>query len=100
MEGLGGVGARISQYQRFTLVASLPQLGIKLNRAQKWHPKLLGGSLPTTFGKDINLVLAMRANKMTHILDDSKNIHLQLFEHLNRFAGVLQRHIGRGANHN
>ena len=42
----------------------------------------------------------MRTNKVAHILDNADDIHLHLAEHLDSFAGILQRNIGGSRNHN
>ena len=37
----------------------------------------------------------MRAGEIAHILDDAQNRHADLLEHMNRFARVLERDVGR-----
>ena len=40
--------------------------------------------------EDIDFVLAMRADKVTHVLDHADDVHLHLAKHLDGLARILQ----------
>src|SRR5262249_42774023 len=84
------------KYGRLARIACLAKFRIELNRAQKWHPELLGSSLRPATREDVNFVVAMRAHKVAHVLDHADQIDLHLAEHLDRLASVLQRNVRRG----
>src|SRR5579862_9538496 len=84
-------------HDRMTAIAGLADFGIELDTAEKGNPELLRGALAAALGEDVNLVLAMRADEIAHVLDDAENVDLHLLEHLDRLARVLQRDVaGRG----
>ena len=70
-------------------------LGHPAGTAQEIDAKLAGSLLRSAAGEDINLVMAMGANKVAHVFDDPGNVNLHLPEHLDRLARVLQRNVGR-----
>ncbi len=47
-------------------------------------------SLAAALGEDVDLVMAVRADEVTHVFDNAENIDLYLLKHLDRFASVLQ----------
>src|SRR6185437_3176880 len=59
-------------------IAALPDLGIKLNRSQKRHIKLLRRPLRAALRENIYFGVAMRADKVAHVLHNPQdwNIHL------------------------
>src|SRR5258708_6302598 len=76
-------------------VPGFTNLGIKLHRAKKIHSELARSLLRPTARKDINLVLAVGADKVAHVLDDTGNVHFHLAEHLDGFARVLEGDVRR-----
>src|ERR1035437_9638647 len=80
-------------------VATLANVGIEFDAAEKRHPELLRGARPAALGEDVNLVLAMRADEETHVLHDADDVHLHLLKHLEGFARVLQRYVARRGDH-
>ena len=51
-------------------------------------------------GENVDLVMAVRAGKVAHILDDAEHFDVDLREHLHSLARVLQADIaGRGDDH-
>src|SRR6476620_118225 len=75
-------------------ISAFADLRIKLNRSQEGHTELLCRALHPALGEDIDLLVAMRAKKMTHVLDNAQHVDARGAEHLNGFAPVLQRNIG------
>ena len=79
-------------------VSGLPNSGIKLNFTKKRHPELRSGLLRSAAREYVRLLMAVRTNKIAHVLDHSHNIHFHLPEHFDGFAGVLKRDIGGRRN--
>src|SRR5712692_5750406 len=69
-------------------IASLANFGIEFHAAQKRYVELFRSLLRAAAREDINFVLAMRADKVTHVLDHAHDIHLHLTEHLDGFASI------------
>src|SRR5207253_1713195 len=67
--------------------------------AQEVKAEIFCGALAAAFRKDVNLVVAMGANKVAHVLNHADNIHLDLSEHFDGFARVLEGDVGRRRNH-
>src|SRR5689334_2487176 len=82
-----------------TRVAAPADVGIEFHIAKESQVKLLGCPLSAAFRKNVDLVLAVRADEITHVLNQPDNVYLHLAEHLDRFARVLQRHVGRSGDH-
>src|SRR5690242_11119260 len=64
------------------------------------YSELPGRLLDSATGKNIDLVLAVRANKVAHVFYKARNIDLHLAKHLDSFAGVLQRNVRWRGNDN
>src|SRR5208283_5207552 len=80
-------------------VATLANIGIQFDAAEEWHVKLQRGALAAALGEDVNLLMAVRADEVAHVLYDAKDVHLHLPEHLDGFARVLQRNVARRSDH-
>src|SRR5436309_3304057 len=69
---------------------SSPNLRVELNATQEIHTELARRLLCPAPREDINLVVAMRANKVAHVFDHPGDIDFHLPEHLNGLAGILK----------
>src|ERR1700675_443669 len=88
------------QHRGLASITCFAQFGIELNRPQESYAELLGGSFRSSTRKDIDFVIAMRANEVAHVLDDTHQIDFHLPKHFDGFAPVLQRHVGGSRYHN
>src|SRR5215469_1741855 len=98
-ERFGVSRALAFEHHRPALVPGLPDLGVKLDTTKKIDSKLTSRFLSTSPREDIDFVLAMRAHEVAHIFDNAGDINFHLAEHFDRLAGVLQRNVRWGGNH-
>src|SRR5579863_336924 len=82
----------------FAAVAGFAHFGIEFDVAEERDAILLGHIFGAAAGEDIDLVIAVRAGKETHVFDHPDDIHFHLLEHFDGFAGVLQGDIGWGGD--
>src|SRR5438270_13201046 len=66
------------EHDRLAVVARLADLRIELNAPEKRYPELLRHFLGAAAREDVHLMLAMRADKVAHIFDHSRDIDLHL----------------------
>ncbi len=71
------------------MIAALPDGRRQLDRTQKRHLELLRSSYSASTGEDIDFGVAVRAGEMTHILDNTQNLDVNLTEHLEGLARIL-----------
>src|SRR5438046_2204464 len=82
-----------SKYRRQTGIATFTNIGIELNRAQVWHAKLLRRALHPALGENVDLVMAVRAEELAHVLYYAEDVYLHTTKHLDGFARILKRNI-------
>ena len=51
-------------------------------------------ALAAAGGEDIDLVIAVRADEVAHVLGDAEDFDVHLVEHLDGLARILQRNVG------
>src|SRR5205823_14953653 len=96
---LGRLGALTLKNDWLAGVATDPDRGREFDGSEEAHAELSRGPLRTAAREDVDFMLAMRTDKVTHVFDHTDDVHFELAEHLDSFAGVLQRDIrGRGDN--
>ena len=78
------------EHRRLALVSGFADLGIELNAAEEVDAELPDGLLCSAARKNINFIVAMRTDKVAHVLDYASDINLHLAEHLDGLARVLQ----------
>src|SRR6185437_13227649 len=77
------------QHSRFALISRAADLRIELDAAEEVYPELARGLFHATAREDVDFMIAVWANKVTHVLDDDGDINLHLAEHLDGLACVL-----------
>jgi hypothetical protein len=87
------------EHNRFPGISSLPHFRIKRNTAEERYPELVSSFFSSAAGEDVDFVLTMRADEIAHVFRHSDQIYFHLAEHLDRFAGILQRNVGGCGNH-
>src|SRR5579862_6549622 len=87
------------KHDGFATISGLSHFWIEFDAAEKWNTKLLRHILSAAARENIDFVVAVRAGEEAHVLDDPDEINLHLAEHLDRFARVLQRDVGRSRDH-
>src|ERR1035441_1203983 len=75
-----GPGQRDGQ----SAVAALADGGNQLDGTQEGNAELLGGSLGATTGEDVDLLVAVRAGEVAHVLHDAQHLDVDLRKHLQR----------------
>ena len=75
-------------------VAGAADFGVEFDAAEEGGDELLGRLFRSAFGEDIDFVIAMRADEVTHVFDDTDHVHFDLAEHFDGFAGVLHSDVG------
>src|SRR5580700_10322085 len=70
-------------------VPGLTDIGIELDVSQEGNVELLGRFLRAAARKNIDLVIAVRAHKIAHVLDHAYEIYFHLAKHLDRLASIL-----------
>src|SRR5882757_4275913 len=73
-----------------TAVPRFTDFGIEFHASKKWHIELLCSLFRAPTRENIDLMLAMGTDEVTHVLDHADNVDLHLTKHFNGFAGVLQ----------
>jgi hypothetical protein len=81
---------RSGQRHRQPAVAALADGRIQLDRAQKRHVELLGRALRAAARKDVDLLVAVRAGEVAHVLHNAQHLHVHLRKHLQSLARVLR----------
>src|SRR5437588_444499 len=81
------------EHGRRAAVAGFANFRIELDASEKGDVELFRRLFRAAAREDIDFVLAMRADKVTHVFDHADDVHLHLSEHLNSLARILQRHI-------
>ncbi len=79
-------------------VAGLADLGDQLDGAEERDVELLRGALGAAAGEDVDLVMAVRAGEVRHVLDDAEDFDVDLVKHFEGLARVLQRDVGGGGD--
>src|SRR5512141_504474 len=82
-----------------TRVPTFANVGIEFDVAEELESKLFRRTLSTTFTEGIDLMIAMRAHEVAHVLDHADHFYLHLAEHLDGLARVLQRYVARRGDH-
>src|SRR4029077_16190877 len=86
---------RPEQRDRLPRIAADTDLRIDFDFAEQWHPVSFGDAPSFAVAEDINVPLAMRATKETHVLHHAENVYIDLAKHFNRFPDIRQRNRGR-----
>jgi hypothetical protein len=88
---------RVGSGERYghTVVAALADFGDEFNGAQEGEVELLCGSLGAAAGKNIDFLMAVGAGEVGHVLDDAEDFDVDLVEHFEGLAGVLEGNVGR-----
>src|SRR6185369_2437653 len=76
-----------------TRVTRLTNIWIKFDVAEEGHAKLARGLFRSTLRKDVDFVIAVRADEVAHVLHHAYDVDLHLPEHLDGFACILQRNV-------
>jgi len=98
-ETLGVVRLLASQHHGMAGVSALANRWVEFDTSEEWHVELLGRALTTAGGKNIDLVITVRADEVTHVLGDAKDLNPHLLEHVEGLARILQGNVrGRGDN--
>ena len=93
--GLGALGAGKGNGQ--AAIAAFADGGDEFDGTEKGNVELRRGALGAALGEDVDLVMAMRAGEVAHVFDDAEDFDVDLGEHLEGLAGVLQADVaGRG----
>src|SRR6185437_7333599 len=87
------------QHRWFALIARATDLRIELDAAEEVNPELARGLFRATAREDVDFMIAVWANKVTHVLDDAGDINFHLAEHLDGLARILQGDV-RGRRYN
>src|SRR5882762_7090711 len=87
------------EYGWRSTIASLADFGIEFHASKKRNVELLCGLFGPTTRKNVDFMLAVRADEITHVFDHADDVHLHLAEHLDGLARILQRNIGRRRDH-
>ena len=89
VERLGVCRAFAFENGGFAAVSGFADVGIELDVPQERNLELLRCFLSPAAGENIDLVTAMRADEVAHVLDHAYDIHLHLAKHFDGLAGVL-----------
>src|SRR5258708_35956106 len=81
------------EHRRRAAVARLANFWIELDASEKGDVELFRRLFRAAAREDIDFVLAMRTDKVTHVFDHADDVHLHLAEHLDGLASILQRNI-------
>src|SRR5262245_40853293 len=65
----------------------------KLDRSKKGNIELLGRALRSALRKDVDLLMAVRAGEVAHVLDDAEDFDIHLMKHLQRLPRVLEAYV-------
>src|SRR4051812_23785055 len=88
------------EHRRPAFVSGFADLGIELNAAEEIHAELASRLLSSTTREDVDLIVAVGADEVAHVLDHARDIYFHLTKHFDSLACILQGYIGGGGNHN
>src|SRR5262245_27236193 len=80
-------------------VAALADVWIEFNGSQEGNAELLRRPRYSTFRKDVDLMVAMRTDRVAHVFHQAENVYASRAEHLDGLAPVLKRNIRRSRDH-
>src|SRR5271167_3291011 len=87
------------EYGRRAAVARFANLRIEFDISEEGDAELLRRLFRAAAREDVDFMLAVRTNEVTHVFDHADDVHLHLAEHLDGLARILQRDVGWGRDH-
>src|SRR6266436_8413312 len=81
------------EHGRRAAVARFTNLRIEFDASEEGDIELFRRLFRAAAREDIDFMLAMRTDEVTHVFYDADDVHLHLAEHPNSLARILQRHI-------
>jgi hypothetical protein len=73
---------------------------VEFDRAEEGDVELLRGALGAPTGEDVDFVVAVRAGEVAHVLNDAEDFDIDLVEHFEGLARILQGDVGWGGDDN
>ena len=92
-EGLGAFAVRILFKPVDSKILVLLKAELHRNLSQKRNVHLLAKFLSAVFSEHSDMLAAVRADEIAHVLDDSDNICIELAGEVDALFGIKDRHL-------